>query len=266
MDWFVYLSKLLPTLVYPVGLAFLLLLLALIFQPSKKWRLTFLILALLALWIPGTPFPGAWMTRALETAYPPLPKGEKAPVIVVLGGGTESHEYPRQDVEIGGAGDRILYAAQLYHDNVGEKILFGGAYYEVLAGEKASIASEMANIAERLGVDPEDILLQETSVNTAEEAVADAAILAELEVDKIILVTSATHMYRSVKLFEKQGLTVIPAPTDFGYSDAEWKNQMTLTWEKWYTYIIPQSGNIRAYETALKEFIGIFIYRLRGWL
>ena len=129
MDWFVYLSKLLPTLVYPIGLTFVLLAAALFAFKSEKWRLRFLIAAFLILWVTGLPFPGAWLTRSLETTVPPLPADETAAVAVVLGGGTESFEAPRQMVEIGGAGDRILYAAKLYHEGRAGKLLFGGAYF-----------------------------------------------------------------------------------------------------------------------------------------
>ncbi len=266
MDWFVYFSKLIPTFIYPVGLTFVFLVVSLCCFRSDKWRKRFLVAALLVIWVSGLPFPAAWLTRALETAYPPLGSGEKADMIVVLGGGTESFETPRPMVEVGGAGDRILYAAKLYHEGSAGKILFGGAYFSVLSGEKTSVASEMAAVAKLLNVPEEDILLQETSLNTAEEAVADAEILRKQGVKKIIVVTSATHMYRAAGLFIKQGFEVIPAPTDYSYSDAEWKNLTTLTAEKWYQYVIPQSGNIRAFETALKEYLGIFVYRIRGWL
>jgi uncharacterized SAM-binding protein YcdF (DUF218 family) len=30
-----------------------------------------------------------------------------------------------------------------------------------------------------------------------------------------LLITSASHMYRSVKIFEKQGIAVIPVPVDY---------------------------------------------------
>lgn len=266
MSWFVYLSKALPTFIYPIGLTFHLLIGALLAFKSERWRLRFLIAAFLILFIFGLPFPGAFLTRWLESSYPPLAEGAKADIIVVLGGGTESNETPRSMVELSGAGDRILYAAKLYHEGRAEKILFGGAYITELSGEKTSVASEMASVAEMLNVPDEAILLQETSLNTAEEAVADAKILAELGVDRVILVTSATHMFRSVKLFEKQGLTVLPAPTDYSYSDAEWETLMTFKPEKWYTYLIPTSGNIRAFENAVKEYLGIFVYRIRGWM
>ena len=78
MDWFVYLSKLLPTLVYPIGLTFVLLAAALFAFKSEKWRLRFLIAAFLILWVTGLPFPGAWLTRSLETTVPPLPADETA--------------------------------------------------------------------------------------------------------------------------------------------------------------------------------------------
>lgn len=266
MDWFVYFSKMIPTFIYPVGLTFVLLVIALCCFRSEKLRRRFLVAALLVIWISGLPFPAAWLTRALETAYPPLPSGVKADMIVVLGGGTESFESPRPMVEIGGAGDRILYAAKLYHEGRADRILFGGAYFSVLTGQKTSVASEMAEVAKLLNVPEDAILLQETSLNTAEEAVADAEILRKENAKKIIVVTSATHMYRAVGLFEKQGFEVVPAPTDYSYSDAEWKTLTTLTPEKWYQYVIPQSGNIRALETALKEYLGIFVYRIRGWL
>lgn len=266
MDWFVYLSKLLPTLVYPIGLTFVLLAAALFAFKSEKWRLRFLIAAFLILWVTGLPFPGAWLTRSLETTVPPLPADETAAVAVVLGGGTESFEAPRQMVEIGGAGDRILYAAKLYHEGRVGKLLFGGAYFAPLSGKKPSVAAEMADIAERLGVPKEDILIQETSLNTAEEAAADAVILREMDVEKIIVVTSATHIFRAVNLFKKQGFDVVAAPTDFTYSDAEWEDLTHPTAESWYRYVIPQSGNIRAFETAVKEYLGVLMYRIRGWL
>ena len=90
MDWFVYLSKLLPTLIYPIGLTFILLAAALLSFRSEKCRRRFLTAAFLILWVTGLPFPTAWLTRSLETSAPPLPAGESAEVAVVLGGGTES--------------------------------------------------------------------------------------------------------------------------------------------------------------------------------
>ena len=266
MNLFVYLSKFLPMLVYPAGIIFISLILALVLQHHHKWQKGLLIFAVCVLFVSGNPFPSAFLTRSLEKQFEPFDGSNRAEVIVVLGGGTDSKEYPRQMVEVGGAADRILYGVQLLKEGYGDKILFGGSYYEVLAGEKRSIAEDMAEVALTVGAPAEDIILQEKSLNTYEEAVEDAAILQEMDVSEVILVTSATHMKRAVGVFEAQGLNVIPAPTDYGYSDNDWEKLLTLEWAKWYTYLIPQSSNMSSLETALKEYIGIGVYRLRGWM
>lgn len=266
MDLFVYLSKFLPLLVYPAGAVTLLLILTLVFLKRPRARKVCIILALAILFIAGNPLPSAFLIRSLETAYPPFDGSKTAEVIVLLGGGTESKSYPRQTVEISGAGDRILYGAALLKAGLGNYLLTGGSYIDWQQNTDSSPAAEMASIAMDLGIPAEKIIIQDRSVNTQEEAVEDAKILKEMGVDEVILVTSATHMRRAVGLFEAQGLNVIPAPTDYRYSDADWENLMTFNWARLYTYIIPQSSNMSALETALKEYLGILVYRINGWI
>ncbi|MHC1770519.1 MAG: YdcF family protein [Flexilinea sp.] len=266
MDLFVYLSKFLPQLIYPASLVTVFLILALVFTKHKKWQKLFLIIALAVLLICGNQFPSALLIRSLETAYPPFDGSKKAEVIVLLGGGTETKEYPRQIVEISGAGDRILYGAHLINEGYGKYLLTGGRYIDWLHDTGTSPASEMAEIAVDLGVPEEQIIIQDKSVNTREEAEADAEILRGMGVDEIILVSSATHMRRAVGLYEAQGLKVIPAPTDYSFSDEEWKTLTTFSWSRFYTYIIPQASNMNSLETALKEYIGIAVYKMRGWM
>ncbi|NMA12373.1 MAG: YdcF family protein [Chloroflexi bacterium] len=264
---FVYLSKVLPTLVYPTGFMFLCLIAALAFINSRpKLSRIIIILSLIIIWITGTPLLSNLMIRNLESTYPPYNGSETAKVIVVMGGGTDSWEYPRQMVELSGAGDRILYASKLLKEGKGDLLLFGGSYYTVLDGAEQSVAAEMAAIAEEIGVSEDKILLQEGSLNSYEEAVADSQILKKMGEEQIILVTSATHMRRAVACFEKQGIKVIPAPVDYAITDKEWAALTEFNLKRFHTWIIPQSGNIRAFETALKEYLGIFMYRLRGWI
>ncbi len=266
MSVFVYLSKFLPTLVYPAGLIFFTLIAALAASKKRKLQKGLILFALIILFISGNQYPSAFVIRSLESRYPPYSGTDRAPIIVVMGGGTDSNEYPRQMVELSGAADRIYYGAKLWKEGRGDYLLFGGAYYELLSGEKGSIAADMKTIALSLGVPEEKILLQEKSLNSYEEAIEDALILKEKGVDEIILVTSATHMARAVGVFEKQNIRVIPAPTDYSYSDQDWKNLLKLDWKRFYTYIIPEASNMRSLETGLKEYIGILVYRLRGWM
>lgn len=266
MDLFVYLSKFLPQLVYPAGLIFFMLFAAILLIRHRKLLKILLITALVVLWISGNPLPSAFLIRRLEKFYPPYTGEETADVIVVLGGGTETKSYPRQITEISGAGDRILYASDLYQKGFGKYLLTGGSYINWIHQTESSPASELAEIAEKLGVPKDRIIIQNTSVNTQEEAVYDAEILRKMGVGKIILVTSATHMRRAVGLFEAQGLEVIPAPTDYNFSDDEWDILTSFSWSRLFMNIVPQSSNMSSLETALKEYIGIAVYRLRGWM
>lgn len=71
--------------------------------------------------------------------------------------------------------------------------------------------------AESLGVNEANIRMLKTPTTTLEEALAFKA---EFGADNnIILVTSALHMPRAVKIFADQGLSVIPAPTSYLYKE-----------------------------------------------
>lgn len=269
---FVYLSKLLPNLIYPAGLMTILLLVGLVLCRSSRSKNRVMLLILLFILICGNKLPGAYLIRQLEQAYAPYDGTETADAIVILGGGTVTRSAPRRIVEVNGAGDRVIYAVQLYRDGAAQKILAGGSYIRWLSpevrteGSVSSPASEMAELMTMFGVPKEDILIQDRSLNTAEEAEEDAIILKNLGLKKIILVSSATHMRRAVPLFEKQGLEVIPAPTDYSFSDSEWEDLLHVEWENLYTYILPTIGNIQSLQNALKEYLGYFVYHLRGWI
>ena len=227
---------------------------------------------LLFVFITGNKLPGMYLVRLLEQAYPPYDGSQTADAIVVLGGGTVTKSSPRQIVEVNNAGDRVIYAVQLYRDGAADKILVGGSYISwrdgqvILDGVVSSPASEMAELMKMYDIPDEALILQDRSLNTAEEAVEDAKILRELGCSKILLVSSATHMRRAVPLFEKQGLEVIPAPTDYGFSDQEWENQLRFDPSTFFTFIIPTSSNMDTLQGALKEYLGYFVYKLRGWI
>ena len=269
---FVFLSKLLPNLIYPAGFIMIVLLAGIIFCRSAKAKNAVLWFLLLFVMICGNKLPGAFLIHKLEQAYPAYDGSGKADAIVILGGGTVTKSEPRQIVEVNGAGDRVIYAAKLFRDGAADRILLGGSYISWMAGEVAtekgisSPASEMAELLLMYGIPEEALLIQDRSLNTAEEAEEDAKILKDLGCNKIILVSSATHMRRAVPLFEKQGLTVIAAPTDYSFSDHDWENMVRLTPENLYTFIIPSIGNMQTLQGALKEYIGYLIYTLRGWI
>ncbi len=270
---FVFLSKFLPNLIYPAGMIIFLLLAGLIFCKSANAKNRLMWILLIFILISGNKLPGAYLIRRLEKTYPVYSGTERADVIVVLGGGTVTKSFPRQTVEVNGAGDRIIYAADLYRQGLADRILLGGSYIPWRDGEVvtesgiSSPASEMAELMNgSFGIPGEVLIIQDRSLNTYEEAVEDAKVLRDNGYSKILLVTSATHMRRAVPLFEKQGLEVIPAPTDFSFSDQEWENLLRFDWETAWSFIIPTIGSMETLQNAMKEYIGYFVYDLRGWL
>ena len=110
---FVYLSKLLPLLVYPLGLACILLILALALAKHPRWRRGLVIAALALLWLGSNRWVSYGLARSLEWRHLPPDTAPRAAAVVVLGGGTESADPPRPMTEINDAGDRVLYAARL---------------------------------------------------------------------------------------------------------------------------------------------------------
>jgi uncharacterized SAM-binding protein YcdF (DUF218 family) len=109
----------------------------------------------------------------------------------------------------------------------------------------------MAVTAIDLGVRKEHVLVEDSSRNTLESAVNVARILSK---KRIVLVTSAFHMHRSVRMFEKQGFKVTPAPADYLT-----EKQTVTAWS-----FIPRAGSMHLAATALQEYLSRTWYRLRG--
>ena len=80
----------------------------------------------------------------------------------------------------------------------------------------SSQARSAADLAGSLGVPADRILLSEQGRNTAEEARALDRMARAREWRSVLLVTSATHLPRSVATFRRlTGLTIIPVACDF---------------------------------------------------
>jgi uncharacterized SAM-binding protein YcdF (DUF218 family) len=73
------------------------------------------------------------------------------------------------------------------------------------------------------------------------------------------------HMPRSLKIFQRQGVDVIAAPTDFLVSQGDLQ-EIGSTPKAALLNSLPDAGNLQQFTNALKEYVGSFVYRLRGWL
>ena len=262
---FIFLSKLLPNFVYPLGLVCIFIILALILYRKPAWQRLVLLLALVVLWLGSTRWIALGMVRSLEWRYLPMTQMPSADAIVLLGGGTESAEYPRQTVELNSSGDRVLYAAWLYKQGKAPHILLSGGLIDWLDTGNTP-AEDMAVILDMMGVPKEALWLESTSRNTYENAVNSRKFLNEKGINRIILVTSALHMPRSVDLFKHQGFDVIPAPTDYSVTQAAWQRLTDPNLATQLLNLMPNIDNLSSVTRALKEYLGMLVYRLRGWM
>ena len=262
---FLFVSKLLPLFVYPVGLACLLLLLALWFCFKRSvWTFVPVSLALIILAIAGNNQFSNQFLASLEHQYLPKTNLPQAEAIVILGGATRNNEPPKIMPDMSDRGDRLLYGVKLYKAGLAPEIILTGGRIKWYGGE-ASEAESMAILMELMGIPRSAMVLESKALNTYENAVYVKEILERKNIKQILLVTSAAHMPRSLAIFQHLGIDAIPAPTDFTISDRNLiENQLST--QSRILGLIPAADNLSNTTQAIREYIGIFVYRLKGWL
>lgn len=261
---FLFLSKLLPIFFYPIGLSCVLLTVAIVLIWRKRSRLALIPigLALIVLLISSSAVAADALVRSLEFQYVTQSDLPEADAIVVLGGATESATPPRPWVELREEGDRILYAAKLYRDGKAPRMILSGGR----VGWRPAINSEaqdMAILLETMGVPRSAMLLEDRSLNTRENAVNTVQIMQAQNIKRILLVTSAMHMPRSMLIFRKLGVNAIPAQTDYLTTQIDSTGK---TIEATILDVLPDADPLRRTTRALKEYVGILVYWLRGWI
>ncbi|PSN19781.1 hypothetical protein C7271_05525 [filamentous cyanobacterium CCP5] len=261
-----FLSKLLPLFVYPLGLSCICLAIALILIWQKKRRGTAIAVAaaLMILLVGSNGWVATQVVKSLEWRYLPATPLPNAEAIVVLGGGVKPAIPPRPWVDLAEGGDRIIHGVRLYQAGKAPLLVLSGGRIPWQGGGPPE-SGDMAAIAAALGVPSQAIWQDPDSLNTYENAVNVRELLESRGIRRILLVTSAMHMPRSLAIFQKQGFEAIAAPTDFLISEQEIDEPRT-TLAGQLLALIPQSENLQDLTRALKEYIGFVIYRLRGWL
>jgi len=244
------LSKLLPLFVLPPGICLLLAIAGLLF---KRRYLVWISLALL--WALSLPVTGDALMRRIEMPYHRIPveRVRQADAIVVLSG-MLNQLYGAPLGEFGEAADRFEGGVDLFRAGKAPVLVFTGGQmpWQLDAAPEGELLAARARLR---GVPAGSIRLTSTVANTAGEALATSALLgvAHGKPKRIILVTSAFHMSRSLMLFRAAGFEVEPYPVDFRATDQ--KRQTTLL------DFVPDASGLDASAMALREMIGRTVYR-----
>jgi len=267
---FYFLSKLLPLFIYPLGLALALLALAWLIQRWQRAQRVILTISFLLLWLGGNRLVVMILVRSLEAQHPPLTFSAEDPrvadAIVVLGGAIRPASSPRPILELNEAGDRLLYAAYLYKQQAAPMILVSGGGELWQEAERVAEAHLMVEALKIMGVPSEAIIMEQTALNTYENALASYEVLYKQGINDVILVTSALHMPRANRIFRQTGLNVVPAPTDFWFTHRDWGDVTQLNLTVQLFNLVPTAENLYITSLVLKEYMGMGVYRLRGWL
>ncbi|TFL09292.1 YdcF family protein [Pusillimonas caeni] len=251
-------SSFFANLIIPLNLCVTLLVIAVVLLMLGRRRIAAALIALSVAWglFWSLPASTLWAGGRLEQLYPYTPPSElpAAQAIVVLGGNTAGgrlnwfQPYDREK-----ALTRTDSAAILYKAERAPLILLSGAALEGSQSE----AEFMASALRRDGVPSEALLLEKKSFTTYENALYSAPILKERNISRVLLVTSALHMPRAMAVFSKQGLTPIAAPS---------APQIVVPNDPDFSFWLPDERTFFAARSIIKEYAGLLVYWLRGWI
>lgn len=187
----------------------------------------------------------------------PLSEAGYYDVGIVLGGMVE-YNSDVQNISIRRQGDRIFQALNLYHRGHVKKLLISGDSGH-LTDRGLHEAKQFKDILISWGIPPEDILTEEVSKNTHENARETKKILDNYpEYKSFVIITSGIHMRRSIGCFEKQGMKCASFSTDL-YSNQTGKYF-------WDQYLLPNVHNFVTWQKLFKEMIGYLVYDLKGYI
>ena len=204
-----------------------------------------------------TVFPlGAPLLRSLEVQYPsnpPLPAHVDG--IIVLGGAEDTASFVNWGIPgLNEGGERMTAGVELARRFPDAKLVFTGGSASLVYDDASHLPSRMTQaLWLSLGVPEAQILLEDRSRNTSENAIFTRDMIQPQEGQVWVLVTSAFHMPRSVETFRRNGWTgLIPWPVDFRTGPQTFRAEWRL------------DDHLQDADVALKEYLGLVAYRMAG--
>lgn len=240
-------KKIVSAFLLPIPIGLFLLLIAFIYLMFNSYKKAKFFSFLALLWFALLSFQPVSdaILKPLENAYPSLIETPKVQYVLVLGSGHKSDDELSITSQIKMVGiNRLVEGIRHYKNLENAKLIVSGygGY------DENTHASMQEKLAISLGVKKEDIIRLDTPKDTKEEAIEVKKIVKN---EQIILVTSASHMKRSILLFQKEGLNVIASPT----------NHMAYGADSLSSYFAAR--NIKNCEIAIHEYLGLIYSSLR---
>ncbi|MBN3583565.1 YdcF family protein [Algoriphagus aestuarii] len=254
---FFYLSQFLSFLAMPLTIISILIVVGAL-SVKKKWGKRSLWTGIILLWFFTNQFISNQAMLAWEPDFKDFNKIKNHEYGIVLTGVTNLSKTAYDRTFFHKGADRITHALQLYRMGKIKKILITGGQ-----GLNPVNPQSEAELLQRFlimtGVPSEDVLIEDQSKNTAQNAQFTHSFLKEKGIDtnqEFLLITSAFHMYRAKGCFDKVGLKTETFPTDYYSHDTQYD---------FPTFVYPDPTSLENWHKLAKEWIGILVYKLVGY-
>lgn len=247
------LNKTLPLLCLPVALSLALLMIAL------RWsRTLFIALTLLILVLFSSPAVADLLMGSLEDQYRYRPVAEcpQSDAVFVFGGMLGPRDRTDGSIAWNEAAERFDRALQIVRAGKARVLVLSGGAERYPGGDEGELLKQEA--MDR-GLTPKEIVVTQSTANTDQEARALSQLVALQHWKRVLIVTSAFHMARAMRLSEKCSAELIPVPVAYQTPD-----RRTLWAYKRLEYYIPQAEGLSISERALREYLGISFYSIFG--
>ena len=253
---FFALSKLTYWLVMPTSLIIFLFIGAWLVKPDKLKKLFFNI-GIAVLLIFTNPIIAKLAMNCWEpNATPYSTMDRNFEYGIVLTGVTNLERAPYDRIQFNKGADRIIQAIELYKWGIINRILITGG----TGGLPFNVQNESESLqilAISSGVPPDKISIEPNARNTRENAVFTFEILSGKSSKNVLLITSAFHIPRAMKCFEKAGFTPTAFPTD------HYGGGLHLSLNH---FLVPTPNALIQWHILFKEWLGIASYWAMGYI
>jgi uncharacterized SAM-binding protein YcdF (DUF218 family) len=217
---------------------------------NNKKRKLFLFFSLLIFLFFSNDFIFNKIVKAWEVPQISVTKFDKQYEAGILLGGFSDYDYIKNKHNFKKEADRLIYTLQLYNQGVIKNIFISGGNGN-LFNNNYKESETIKDFLIQNKIDSNDIIIENQSRNTKENAINSAKLLNKK--NEYILITSAIHMKRSILCFENEGLKIIPFSVD---------NSMSYSSNKIEYMLLPRSRVLENWEDLIHEIIGYYVYIL----
>ena len=247
------LSKVISYFLNPLFWVFLLLIFSL-FLKNKALKRKMLIVSIIVLYF----FSNNFIYSNIEDLFTPnIVKAEDLKQNYEYGivmGGFSSYDSKNNKIVFREASDRLLQTVDLYFNRKIKKIIISGGSAKIFVDQRKE-ADFIKEYLINIGIPETDIIAENKSKNTHENALFSSKLLPDKSIT-VLLITSSTHIYRTKKCYEKEGLVTDIYPTDYRI-----KEKYTIG-----NIIIPDSTVFVKWTKLIHEIIGIISYKVLGYI